>query len=122
MMTASRAISLASSPMRGIMIVDRPRQPNQAFVIAQRGDIAGYDGWGCLHQIGLKFAHLVTPSESGRRERGLRIGRFGGHFTAPAGARGGGARSDFGLCKARRLCYTLPAANACFACSSVAQR
>jgi hypothetical protein len=49
----------------GIVILDRLRQPNETFVIAQRGNFAGNDRRRRFQEIGLDSWHRFTSMESG---------------------------------------------------------
>ena len=59
--TASRPISLAtSSRSRGIVLLDGLREPDQAFVVAHRGDVARNDRGHRPCEIGLDVWHRIT--------------------------------------------------------------
>jgi hypothetical protein len=69
--------------MFGIMFRNGLRQPNQAFVITQGRDVAGYDRRNRPEENGLGVGHGITSQETGgMRELHRQIGLFGARFVA----------------------------------------
>jgi hypothetical protein len=126
--------------MLGILIPDGLREPNDAFVIAHRGYVVWDHRRHRPYASGQDVWHRITSSKSGTIKRRRRMSRFGDadeRFDLAAACpiaillrpkratnrcshvisapyRCGVRAGYFVLCKARRLCYTLPLANPWF--------
>jgi hypothetical protein len=68
--------------MFGIMFGHGLRQPDQAFVIAQGRDVAGYDRRNRPEENGLGIGHGITSCKTGIVELQWQIGLFGARFVA----------------------------------------